>query len=263
MGNSCACTKERRTPSQPTAAASDGFDKRLLAYAAVAGAGLLAAAPSAQAGLIYNSTTFTNNYPGAGGFNIDLNNDGTNDFSFNTSASSYSGISQRSFWGSGSNGAQMLRLRDDNPDARFVPGSSHIVPPGPAAGGAWMGSAGLARAAGYWWSSSYFGFMSTWMGKGVSGQFANAGEGYLGVRIPTGVPNSYNYGWIRFNITADDSNPDLPIDVTVRGWAYETTPDTAIHAGDEGGVPEPGSLGLLAGGVLGLAAWRRRKGAQS
>jgi hypothetical protein len=227
----------------------EGFDKRLLAYAAVAGAGLLAAAPGAQAGVIYNSTGFTNNYPGATGFNIDLNDDGTNDFWFVT----YVGSSNRSFLGYGSWGAQLLH-NDVPSEAQFVPGSTLI---GKSKGPWWLDDR-LARAAGYYSFS-----LSTWVPLGVSGQFANAGEGYLGVRIPTaGHPGSYNYGWIRFDITASDQTPDLPIGVTVRGWAYETAMDTAIHAGDEG-VPEPGSLGLLAGGILGLAAWRRRKAAQS
>jgi hypothetical protein len=256
MSDSCACTKERKNPSQPTAAASEGFDKRLLAYAAVAGAGLLAAAPSAQAGVIYNATGFTNNYPGALGFNIDLNGDTQNDFWFATSGWS----SNRSLLGYGSWNAQLLRLNAPT-DAEFVGGSNMIGPDNQQ----WVLDDRLARAAGHS-ASSYNGTTWTywWSPGGVSGQFANAGEGYLGVRIPPpGSPDSYNYGWIRFNITASDQTPDLPIGVTVRGWAFESTPDTAIHAGDEGGVPEPGSLGLLAGGILGLAAWRRRKAAQS
>jgi hypothetical protein len=134
----------------------------------------------------------------------------------------------------------------------FIPHSNFIGP----ADGPWESWARLARAQGYYSSSN-------WYGNGFYGEFANAGEGYLGVRIPTGQPNSYNYGWIRLNITASDQTPSLPIGVTVRGWAFEETPDTPIHAGDEGGgVPEPGSLGLLAGGILGLAAWRRRKAAK-
>jgi hypothetical protein len=251
MDTSCACTKERKNPSQPTAGTSEGFDKRLLAYAAVAGAGLLAAAPGAQAGVIYNPTGFTNNYPGTAEFYIDLNGGG-DDFRFRT----YVTWSYRSFYGGGfsSNGAQILRtpLQPKEADAQFVPGSNFIGP----GTGPWIAINSLAVAAGST-------FSSVWKPGGVYGQFANAGEGYLGVRIPTeGQPGKYNYGWIRFNITAQ-AVPGLPIGVTVRGWAYETTPDTPIHAGDEGGVPEPSSLGLLAGGILGLAAWRRRKAAQS
>ena len=264
MSTSCDCTKERRTPSQPTAAASEGFDKRLLAYAAVAGAGLLAAAPSAEAGVIYsNPTPFTNNYPGAGSFNIDLNGGG-DDFWFGT----WNIGSYRSFYGSGLNGAQLLHpAQQIKADAQFVGGSNRIGPnkpdSPPVMAGTWVSSDRLAGAAGHS-TSTYNGstWIYGWHPDGVSGQFANQGEGYLGVRIPTeGQAGSYNYGWIRFNITASDQTSDLPIVVTVRGWAYEELADTAIHAGDEGGVPEPGSLGLLAGGILGLAAWRRRKAA--
>jgi hypothetical protein len=244
---------EQEKLNPPAVVTPEGFDKRLLAYAAVAGAGLLAAAPCAEAGVIYNPTTFTNNYPGSGSFNIDLNSDTQDDFWFGT----FGWSSFRSFYGSGISGGQLLRLNMPV-DAEFISGSNFIGPDNRQ----WASWDGLARANGTW-SYSTFSGSSWWIPLGVSGRFANAGEGYLGVRIPASEPGSYNYGWIRFNITASDQTSSLPIGVTVRGWALEQTPDTAIHAGDEGGgVPEPGSLGLLAGGILGLAAWRRRKAAK-
>jgi hypothetical protein len=235
----------------------EGFDKRLLAYAAVAGAGLMAAAPCAEAGVIYNPTTFTNNYPGSSSFNIDLNGDTQNDFWFGTWSQT---ASYRSFYGGEMNGGQLLmRQQQVETDAQFIRGSNFIGPDNEQ----WVSTDRLARASGWQGSSSSYGSGSTWwVPLGVSGQFANTGEGYLGVRIPSSEPGSYNYGWIRFNITASDQTSDMPIGVTVRGWAFEQTPDSPIHAGDEGGVPEPGSLGLLAGGILGLAAWRRRKAAK-
>lgn len=223
------------SPSQT--ATSEGFDKRLLAYAAVAGAGLLAA-PSAEAGVIYNPTTFTNNYPGAGDINIDLNDDTLCDVMFRTSNWA-SWTYYRKFYAFGSYNAQLLG-RVGAGDAQFIGGSNFI---GPQSEG-WVGSGRLAAASGSW--------NSTWYGSGVFGEFANTGEGYLGVRIPTVQQDSHNYGWVRLDVTASDQSPTLPIVVTVRAWAYETTPDTAIHPGDEGGVPEPGSLGLLAGGILGF-----------
>jgi hypothetical protein len=250
---------EQEKLNSPAAVTLEGFDKRLLAYAAVAGAGLMAAAPCAEAGVIFNPTTFTNNYPGSSSFNIDLNSDSTNDFWFGTWNQTFS---YRSFYGGEMNGGQLLMQQQQvETDAQFIRGSNFIGPDNQQ----WVSTDRLARASGWqgstWYSS---GSNSTWwVPGGVSGQFANTGEGYLGVRIPTGQTGSYNYGWIRFNITASDQTSDMPIGVTVRGWAFEQTPDTPIHAGDEGGgVPEPGSLGLLAGGILGLAAWRRRKAAK-
>ncbi len=243
---------EDTTSTRLNPAISEGFDKRLVAYAAVAGAGLLASAPSAVAGVIYNPTTFGNDYPypPSSAFSIDLNGDAQNDFLFGTSA----GYSFRNFIGYGIGGAQLLGV-GGGWDALFVPGSNTI---GPGNSPWTASSARLAGASGYWTS---YGGGSTWLGWDL-GQFTDKGEGYLGVRIPTGQPDSYNYGWIRFYVAVDERNTSLPILATVRGWAYESVADTAIHAGDEGGVPEPGSLGLLAGGILGLAAWRRRKAAK-
>ncbi|REK15941.1 MAG: PEP-CTERM sorting domain-containing protein [Planctomycetota bacterium] len=47
--------------------------------------------------------------------------------------------------------------------------------------------------------------------------------------------------------------------ITVYGGGYESDPNTPIVAG----VPEPGSLTLLAMGAAGLVAWRRRKNDQN
>ncbi len=225
----------------------DSFDKRLLAYAAVAGAGLLAAAPSAEAGVIYNPTTISQNYPGASGFSIDLNGDLTDDFQFDSGFVFQLGASYRSFLGVALNGGGLFQ---QGGELRFA--ASQVIP---QSGAQWLGSAQLAVASGFFTTTT------VWSPGNVAGPFANTGEGYLGVRIPTGTPGSYYYGWIRLDVTASSATSDLPISATVRGWAYEDTADTAIHLGDEG-IPEPGSLGLLAGGILGLAAWRRRKAAK-
>lgn len=45
----------------------------------------------------------------------------------------------------------------------------------------------------------------------------------------------------------------------VTGYAYETNPNESIGAGQISEGPEPGTLGLLALGSLGLGYWRRKK----
>ena len=73
-------------------------------------------------------------------------------------------------------------------------------------------------------------------------------RGFVGLRfdIPGGSPH---YGFL--DVAIDASGNQL----TLFGGAYESLADTPIVAG----VPEPGSLGLLALGAAGLAAWRLRR----
>lgn len=64
-----------------------------------------------------------------------------------------------------------------------------------------------------------------------------------------------HYAWLRLRLENDaDGYPDK---ITVVDWAYQTTPDAPIRAGQE--VPEPSPLGLLALGAAGVAALRRRR----
>jgi hypothetical protein len=81
--------------------------------------------------------------------------------------------------------------------------------------------------------------------------------GYAPLRIHAGGVD-YNYGWVEIQVVAGNTNTiSLPnnIEVTVKGFAFESTVNTAINAGV---VPEPSSMALIAlGGLFGLAARRR------
>jgi len=48
------------------------------------------------------------------------------------------------------------------------------------------------------------------------------------------------------------------VQATLGGFAYDTVAEEPIVAG-QGLTPEPGTLGLLALGSLGLGLWRRKK----
>jgi|GEM_PF-4998248 len=124
MSRPGSCTENTKS-TRLNPATSEGFDKRLVAYAAVAGARLLALAPSTVAGVIYNPTTFTNDYPypPSSAFFVDLNGDARNDFVFGTLA----GYSFRNFLGYGIGGAQLLGV-GAGWDALFVPGNNIIGP---------------------------------------------------------------------------------------------------------------------------------------
>jgi hypothetical protein len=94
-------------------------------------------------------------------------------------------------------------------------------------------------------------------------------DAFLGVRfhLPTDPnPADFYYGWIELS-TTDVNNPGGQLDtVTLKGYAYQNTPNTAILAGDTGAgkgptVPEPGTGGLmlLTLGACAVGAWRTRK----
>jgi hypothetical protein len=77
--------------------------------------------------------------------------------------------------------------------------------------------------------------------------------GFVGLwwDIPGGSPH---FGWAR--ITVDGGQFSL----TLHDYAYEGEAGTGIPAG-AGLVPEPATLGMLALGAAGLAAWRKKRAA--
>lgn len=83
----------------------------------------------------------------------------------------------------------------------------------------------------------------------------NVRDGFLGIKFTfNGMPF---YGWARLNITTGYTSfqPVEPtINVTITGFAYESSAGQPIVAGDMGqGVaeqPDPGSLGMLALGAV-------------
>jgi hypothetical protein len=84
---------------------------------------------------------------------------------------------------------------------------------------------------------------------------------FLGVRF-LDTQGQTHYGWVRISIRPDYST-------VIKGYAFETTPNTPITAGTLGGpearlaeplnpaAPQPVLLGYLALGASGLPTWRR------
>ncbi len=66
--------------------------------------------------------------------------------------------------------------------------------------------------------------------------FGPDGNAFIGVKFNTS--NGTHFGWVE--IYEDAGEPIY--DVKIKGWAYESTPDTAIQAGV---IPEPSTIGLL------------------
>jgi hypothetical protein len=83
------------------------------------------------------------------------------------------------------------------------------------------------------------------------GEWVGATNAFLGLRVD--VPGaSPHYGWARLTV-------DERLGLVLHDLAIEKESNTPITAGAGIPVPEPGSLGLLALGAVGLAAWRKRR----
>ncbi|HEV2115487.1 MAG TPA: PEP-CTERM sorting domain-containing protein [Terriglobales bacterium] len=82
--------------------------------------------------------------------------------------------------------------------------------------------------------------------------------GFLGLSFS--IDGQNRYAWAYLSVVQDHSSGGY--DGTLISYAYDTVAGQPLAAG-QGAVPEPGTLGLLALGSLGLAFWRRRKAVAS
>lgn len=250
------------------------LERKLLAYAAVAGAagvGILAAAQPAEGKVVYTAV----NSEISPAFALDLNGDGVNDFNLIR-------------WGAATSSAgfdylqvchdELLRLSHQCISSTFDPNASNLVRT-TVAGGAAVLPFGANIGPGQQWGGKgvaelmgmhivrRIGSLSTTSQRWL-GAWANGGKGvankYLGLKFKIG--NQFHYGWARvtFKINTGISG----YTATITGYAYETIPGKAILAGSTSGTAESAelqmpasrdesSLGMLALGSWGLELWRK------
>jgi hypothetical protein len=223
------------------------LDKRLLSYAAMAGAagvGLLA--QTAQAEIVYTAANIS--IPANSVISVDLNHDGINDFFFFKSTFGFS----RSPSSLSVDPVQSAnRILGNKLYASALPAGRAVGP-----GGKFQQDHGLMVAAG----SVYPG---PWQSRG---QWKGTVDRYLGLMFY--FHGEAHYGWARLKVNATK----YPVTVTLLGYAYESEANTAILTGATSGAeetsknnleaqpsvlsPAPASLGLLAQGFSALATWR-------
>jgi hypothetical protein len=208
--------------------------RRLLAYATVAGAGFAACHPKAQAEVVYTA----DHSEIWGKYYIDLNNDGLSDFYVSATYLSELGH---------------LEIIPTIPINKItaVPESCGGNP----------GAAALAEDAIIGPGMPFARFascMATLRSYRVNGPWAGERDHYLGFRFY--IKGQVHYGWARLSFNSFYCYPCI---ATLSGYAYETIPEKAIKAGNEGKdsgasvVTEPAMLGALAMGAPGLDLWRK------
>ncbi len=222
-------------------------DKRFAAYA-LAAAGVAAGAKPAVASVVF---TKTNQTIFAGSLPIDLNNDGVVDFTLSNRTVPYSSSTYLQNLGvrGGSNAAAVIgRQRGNALSAWDAPLSWPIGPNSPKGFvGVGHQSAQMAAAGGR-------------CCKTPIGPWRSATNKYLGFQF--NINGQVHYGWARLTV----STVGDVVKTTLTGYAYETSPNTAILAGDRGpsaravnAVDHSGqSPALLSLGAPGFHIWRDR-----
>lgn len=249
-----------RIRSKPTYKSFD-LERQLNLYAlaaAAAGVGLLALAQPAEGEIIYTkahkvigpNTTF----------HLDLNHDGVTDFDlkdvFSTtySAGAFGRLTaipaqkKNHIWGhtvSGRGFASALYAGVRvGPKGQFLPGS------GLMAATTFNGGLGDRPPA----------------TDVCTAPWANVTNRYLGLRFV--ISGEVHFGWARLNVSC---NSNTQVSAVLTGYAYETVPNRSIVTGKKKGSGEDdssslqgqtfsrpaASLGRLAAGTVGLAAWRQ------
>jgi hypothetical protein len=205
--------------------------KRLLAYAAMAGAGVAASASNADAEVVY--TPIHKNLDEH--YQLDLNNDGIADFHFHSS--SLSGFGHLEVFPSVT-GNKIVAVHQlcyfSSMAAGALASGAEIGPDTPQ----------LAQA------NCMAGEFET----SVNGPWLGAKDRYLGFSFL--ISGKKHYGWARLSMQVFGCYGCIG---KISGYAYETIPGKPIVAGDEGNstrvIDDTESLGALALGAPAINAW--------
>jgi hypothetical protein len=185
------------------------LSKKIKGYSTLAGS-LLAISQIAEGQIVYTDVTDTTVTGNGASYDLDLNNDGSTDYSFGISTNGGAGVKMAA-----------NALNNNAIAGTFNANYPYIYPSaldlndiiGPDK--TWNEGAGQTMA-----SSGYF--------AGAYGKWFGQTDKYLALRLDMGGSN--HYGWARLDVSADGKS------LTVKEYAYESTAATEIAAGETGGV---------------------------
>jgi hypothetical protein len=212
---------KRSSAPRKTAALSESIHHQLNMYALAAGAagvGVLALAQASQAKIVYTKANFTFHFPG--GYSLDLNHDGAEDFKFfarKSALSIFARNATNSVWGS------LIYVSALSAGVTVGPNEVHFRPYNFLV----EDCASTTFCRGGWYAAS---------------------NKYLGLKFY--IKGKPHYGWARLSVHV---HIDHSISAKLTGYAYETIPNKPIIAGKTKGPDVvaaqprtvPGSLGEL------------------
>jgi|HubBroStandDraft_6_1064221.scaffolds.fasta_scaffold00235_14 hypothetical protein len=236
------------------------LEKNLLAYVAVAGAGLFSAVQSAEAEVVYtpSNVPITQGFAGGALTPLDLNNDGTPDFTFSNFSYQTHGL-----------GGLWLKLIPAQP-ANEVWGTQlagqRRVTAAALPAGVQVGSKGNFASSP---QGLNLAIVDVSLTSFASGSWLGVETAYLGLKFV--ISGEVHYGWARVKFVA----PGAFYSGSIYGYAFESVPNQPIVTGQTSGTAETGaavggfsptatntphkasaSLGLLAAGASGLGMTR-------
>lgn len=216
-------------PDRSVSGSTTKTERRLTAYAAAAGAGL-AAAGAAQAAIHSSGPQNIAVTSGGGAVNIDIDGDSTGDFNFELIPSTPLPSSTALAAADDAVGNALLITPAVGFPSFFVDKVSATF----------SVTSNLSFAA-----SGLMGAYSTGTAGVNPGPWGAPMTGYLGFRLAGG-----ELGWMKITIN------NAQLEATIHEWAWQTTPNTAIHVPD---IPEPSAIATLVLGAAGVLARRRKR----
>jgi hypothetical protein len=233
-------------PSALQAHRKSKVERKLAAYL-IAGGAAVAAAEEGRADIIYSGPQ--NISINQSSFALDLNGDGVTDYTFANS---------QTFVTVGKPPNTMQQLQSAS--LTVTPSGSNEVAADTVTNKGVTTTTADASVLSFGTSLSGLTFSNTSpqmaaAGKGAPkqpGNWTGVTDQFLGLRFD--INGQQHYGWAELSVGSAANG--LP--ATLEGWAYDTTANEPIAAGQVAPVlvPEPSSLALLAAGAAGLAAYR-------